>query len=171
MYCTLKLCIKDNTKGDALNSMVNKSVTFFGWPHHTLAWIHKPAILQCSLCMCWGHHVSACRSVYPFCAVCAGPHQTHSHEVCVAKGFINSALKLLRCVNCITAKKNSDHKATSNACPFSRSLTTNGPLQICFISFTIINFMASSHHSILVIFTLLKLKYLRVGYTPLRATC
>ena len=87
-YCTLKLCIKDNAKGDARNRVVNKTVSFFGWPHRTLPWMHKPAILQCSSCMRWGHHVSACRSIYPFCAVCAGPHQTHSHE------------------------------ATSNACPF-----------------------------------------------------
>ena len=71
--------------------------------------------------MRWGHHVSACRSVYPFCAVCAGPHETHSHEAFVAKGFVNSALKTPRCVNCIAAKKHADHEATSSDCLFFRA--------------------------------------------------
>ena len=117
-YCTLKLRFHDNPKGDALNSLANKPMSFFGWPHRTLPWVHKPSILQCSACLRWGHHVSACKSVFPFCTICSGPHQTHSHKAFLTKGFINSTLTLPRCINCITAKKAANHLATSQECPF-----------------------------------------------------
>ena len=107
-YCTIKLRFRDNPNGDILNSLVNKLINIFSCPHRTLAWIHKPAILQCSSCLRWGHHVSACRSIYPFCATCMGPHQTHSHDDFLAKGLVNSAVIPLRCINCTAAKKHAN---------------------------------------------------------------
>ena len=160
-YCMLKLQIKDNAKGDILNSIINKTVSIFGWHHCTLPWVHKPAVLQCSSCMRWGHHVSACHSVYPFCAVCAGPHQTHSHEAFVAKGFVNSALKTPRCVNCIAAKKNADHLMLVL---FSGHGIADVPLQSSSTLFTKTNTMVSSRLSTHATSTWYTVKFQRVNY-------
>ena len=83
-----------------------------------LSWVHKLAVIQCSSCLRWGHHVFACKSIYPFSLICAGPHQAHSHDIFLAKGFVNSALKLPRCINCVAAKKLANHTVTSQECPF-----------------------------------------------------
>ena len=120
-YCTLKLQFKNSPKGDKLNSLVNKPFNFFGQPHRTLPWIHKPAILQCLACLRWGHHVSACKSVYPFCTICTGPHLTHLHDAFLAKGLVNSAITPPRCINCTAAKKHANHEATSHECPFFKA--------------------------------------------------
>ena len=120
-YCTLKLRFRDSPKGDKLNSLVNKPFTFFGRPHRTLLWIHKPSILQCSACLRWGHHVSACKSVYPFCAICTGPHLTHLHDAFLAKGLVNSAIVTPRCINCTAAKKHANHEATLHECLFFKA--------------------------------------------------
>ena len=120
-YCTLKLWFRDSPKGNVLNRLVNKPFTFFGWPHRTLAWIHKPAIIQCTSCLWWGHHVSACKSTYPFCTLCTGPHQTHSHDAFAAKGLVNSAITIPQCINCTAAKKFANHEATDKECPFFKA--------------------------------------------------
>ena len=69
-------------------------------------------------CLWWGHYVSACKSTFPFCALCMGPHQTHSHDAFAAKGLVNSAISILHCINCTAVKKVANHEATDKECPF-----------------------------------------------------
>ena len=120
-YCTLKATFKDSAKGDAIHSIVDKTILLQGQLHRTLPWVNKSAVIQCNSCMRWGHHVSACKSLVPYCGLCTGPHQTHSHKAYLAKGLVNSAIVVLCCINCTAVKKNANHSATSTDCPFFKA--------------------------------------------------
>ena len=120
-YGTVKVAFWDTPNGTALASVLGKMLFINGQYCCTLPWIIKQAIHQCSSCLRWGHHVTACQSLSPFCDKCSGPHLSHLHDHHQAQGHINSALPDIWCINCCTAGKDDKHKATSITCPFYKA--------------------------------------------------
>ena len=121
LYGTVKCIFRNDSNGSALATVLSKSVFLNGLFRHTLPWTIKQAIHQCSTCLRWGHHVTACKSLSPFCGRCSGPHLTHLHNHHAKLGQINSALPDIRCINCCAAGKDDNHKATDGSCPFYKA--------------------------------------------------
>ena len=120
-YGTVKVAFCDTPNGSALAMVLGKLLFINGQYRHTLPWTIKQAIHQCSSCLRWGHHVTACWSLSPFCNKCSGPHLSHLHDHHQTQGQVNSALPNIRCINCCAAGKNDEHLATSSNCPFFKS--------------------------------------------------
>ena len=121
LYGTVKVVFRDDSNGSALATVLSKTVFLNGQFHRTLPWTIKPAIPQCVTCLCWGHHITACKSLSPFCDRCSGPHLSHLHDHHVKHREVNSALPDIRCINCSAAGKDDNHRASDYSCPFYKA--------------------------------------------------
>ena len=121
LYGTVKVAFCDDSNGSALASVLSKTVFLNGQFCCTLPWTIKEAIHQCSTCLQWGHHITACKSLSPFCNRCSGPHLSHLHNHHVKHRQVNSALPDICCINCSAGGKDDKHKATDASCPFYKA--------------------------------------------------
>ena len=160
----LKLRIKDNAKGDVLNSIINKTVSIFGWPHCTLP---------------------GCTSLPSYSAprVCTGAIMSQPAARCTHSVlFVQVLIKLIHTK--LSSPKASlivhwRHHAVSIASQqrkmqtmkpclmlvlFSGHGITDMPLQSSSMLFTKTNTMVSSHLSTHVTSTWYMVKFQRVNY-------
>ena len=120
-YGTVKVIFRDMPNGSALAMVLGKSLFINGQYHRMLPWMIKQAIHQCSSCLHWGHHITACRSLSPFCDKCSSPHLLHLHDHHQEHGQVNSTLPKMHCINCCTAGKDDLHRAMNASCPFFKA--------------------------------------------------
>lgn len=71
-------------------------------------------LVQCSMCLAYGHGRRFCKETTPRCTHCGGPHMRHECE----EFLVSTAPK---CCNCVAAKFDSaEHNAFSSECPVRR---------------------------------------------------
>ena len=117
---TLQVKVKDVRKGTTMKKLLNTSIAFAGVIWRCQPWtVTKPA-RQCSTCLRWGHTTFVCRAIAPACAICAGGHPTHLHDLHAKRcKSSNCTHATVRCINCYDT-----HLATSTECPFFKARTT-----------------------------------------------
>jgi hypothetical protein len=115
--CVAWIDISDSVLGSNARNFIGKQVVIGNRNCQIRGAAPRPGSAQCTRCMRWGHHSTACRSKGIRCPLCGGPHSAASHENSCVVEKKDPATR--HCINCSAAKKSkTTHSATDTSCPF-----------------------------------------------------
>ncbi|KAF8672887.1 hypothetical protein AX14_005497 [Amanita brunnescens Koide BX004] len=110
---TVFMEVSDDHAASTAKRLLQTDVLFHTVPRCCKPWSVSTAAKQCGICLRWGHSTHHCASKSAWCNVCAGNHETSTHEAAVKTDPRYADIK---CANCL-----GDHLATSRSCPFYRA--------------------------------------------------
>jgi hypothetical protein len=115
--CVAWIDIMDTVAGRNARDFIGKQIVINGRNCQIRGAAPRPGSAQCTRCIKWGHHSTACHAKGLRSPLCAGPHSEASHNTFAFLGKKNPNKR--HCLNCSAAKKNKTaHSATDTSCPF-----------------------------------------------------
>ena len=113
LTATVFVKVADDRSASTAKRLLQTDVLFHGVPRHCRPWSVSPSAKQCGICLWWGHSTHNCSSKSAWCNVCAGNHESSTHE---AAAKADPKYKIIKCANC-----HGEHGATTRICPFYRA--------------------------------------------------
>ena len=113
LTATVFVEISDDRSASTAKRLLQTDVHFHAVPRRCRPWSVSTAAKQCGVCLRWGHSTHNCSSKSAWCNVCAGNHESTTHQAAVKADPKYQAVK---CANCL-----GEHGATSRICPFYRA--------------------------------------------------
>ena len=113
LTATVFVEISDDRSASTAKRLLQTDVLFHAVPRRCRPWSVSTAAKQCGICLRWGHSTHNCSSKSAWCNVCAGNHESSTHEAAVKA---DSKYQVIKCANCL-----GEHGATTRICPFYRA--------------------------------------------------
>ena len=105
--------VSDDRAASVAKRLLQTDVLFNSVPRRCKPWSVSASAKQCGICLRWGHSSHHCSSKSAWCAVCAGNHETTTHD---AAARADPRYDAIKCANCTQ-----EHWATARVCPFYKA--------------------------------------------------
>ena len=105
--------VADDRSASLAKRLLQTNVLFHAVPRRCCPWSVSILAKQCGICLWWGHSTHNCSSKSAWCNICAGNHESSTHEAASKR---DPRYQVIKCTNC-----HGEHGATTRVCPFYRA--------------------------------------------------